>query len=184
MSKLILPPTGIRIPKLCPNCNEEFTRYLLIEKKRKHCPHCRVELHVCTGKHLRGLFLKADDDCANNLVTILEQHISKRNDLEFTFNRSERAKQVVHAYGLVKRAKDFIKAQKVDYGITPYDLVQDALKELLLKDFWQTTDDLLLVRNKIGPLAQQLYKERRNKLRARQNAEATFTDLGAYLALI
>lgn len=146
--------------RICPQCGNCFSRSKKVLGIR-HCPACSIALYYPSGKRSGQTLLWSDKECADKLVKTLEQHISQKNNLIFRFEMSEKSAELVHAYALVERSRNFLNLQPDNLGLTPDCFIAEVLEVMLKDSFWSTITSLVMVRNSVGSVALTLFKHKK-----------------------
>lgn len=157
--------------RICPQCGNCFSRSKKVLGIR-HCPACSIALYYPSGKRSGQTLLWSDKECADKLVRTLEKHISKKNDLiyedddgnviyGFGFGFSEKSVELVHAYALVERSRDFLNAVPDNLGLTPDCFIAEVFEVLLKDAYYSDITSLVRVRNSISDVALKLFKHKK-----------------------
>lgn len=136
--------------RTCPSCKHKFSKAKLNGKVR-HCPNCDTALHYLKSDTI----LYSDKEAAAALVSNLQNHISKRSGARwpFEFRGSELARELVHGYSILNRAKS--DAKKRGLQVAPEKLaalfVDDALS-----NGCGGADSLALIRGNIAKISNRV----------------------------
>jgi len=107
----------------------------------------------------------ADKEAATKLVTIVANHIAKRDKTEFAFSYSETNAERLHAYALITRARDYLQRQQDDLGVSYLDFTEEVLKMILKDPYWSSkVKSLVSIRNCVGQFAQDLFRQKKLKM--------------------
>jgi rRNA maturation protein Nop10 len=162
---------GIRAPRdrTCPACKYKF-KFAVLDGKKRHCPNCGIELYYPQGKLAGQTLLMADKEAVNEILALLEKHISRRDAVNFTFSDSEKRRELFHGYQLVSSASSFIVKQKQQ--IPPYVLARLAVEEGLANGLAGAMS-LAQFRGSAGRLLANAYRKEQARLNVNQMAAAS-----------
>ncbi len=117
------------VVKICPACKQKFFKAASC-KGIKQCPSCGVGLYIHIEKGKARVILTEHKGAAQELVSKLEQHISKRDETNFRFSLVDKRAQLRHAYALLDSAETWVRAQD-DKIIPPVELAAKAVDNAL-----------------------------------------------------
>lgn len=151
--------------RTCPQCSREFYRCRKSIGKRKVCPGCETHLYY-SGK---DTILYEDYEAANGIVSMLEDHISKRDGVVFVFEWQDRVKELVCAYGLLDRAKAFLARQRVDVGLSAAQFVTEIVESILHSQFWTgIVQSIAMFMNHVSDVAKDVFKRHKDEIEQKQ----------------
>lgn len=168
--------------RICPQCGNCFSRSKKVLGIR-HCPACSIALYYPSGKRAGQTILWSDKECADKLVKALEEHISRRNSLVFKFEMSEKSAELVHAYKLVERSRKFLLLQPDNLDLTPDCFIAEVLEVMLHDKFWSSITSLVMIRNKVGTFAQELFREKKENRHRQAIQLSNYVDYEVYYGL-
>lgn len=134
----------IEMEKICPACKGKFFK-LASYNGTKKCPCCGVGLYVHVEKGKARVILEEHKGAAQELVTKLEQHISKRDETNFRFSLVDKRAQLRHAYALLDSAETYVRAQEGKV-IPPVELAEKAVDNAL-QNGYAAANSLLYLRS-------------------------------------
>lgn len=154
-----------KVSRTCPSCGHSFKQSKRVNNI-PHCPKCQTPLYFPTGRMQGQTLLQRDKDTCQQIVTIVEEHIGKREKCEYVFEGSERNAQITHAYALLDRSKTFFRRNN-EKNLDPHDFTIDLLKRVLKDGWWgQNLKSLAQIRSSVGQFALELYKQKRSEAKS------------------
>lgn len=155
------------ITRECPNCGRIFKRCKMKGKVRT-CSSCQVELYYDGGSTVLLSIRRAEIKAADDVVGVLERHISKRDGLNFRFQGAERAKERHLAYGFIERAEKYLSYQ-IDIGVTAVEFCIEMIEHALSDSFWgRVVQSLAMLLKHIARFAKDVFMKHRDDIFARE----------------
>lgn len=156
--------------RVCPECSHSFKRCKMKDKIRT-CPKCRLEIYYDGGKTLVLAEKMARIEASSSVVEILENHISKRDGLNFKFEGADRWKELKLAYSLIERAEGFLSRQ-IDIGLSAVDFCIEIVNEVLSDRFWaQVTKSIAMFIKYVSRFANDVFARHKDSIEARVRDE-------------
>lgn len=167
--------------RICPGCSYSFKRCKMKDKIRT-CPKC--ELGICyDGDNTLILAVKqAQIEASTSVVEILENHISKRDGLNFRFEGAERWKELNLAYSLIERAEGFLGRQ-IDIGLGAVEFCIEVVNEVLSDRFWaQVTKSIAMFIKYVSRFASEVFVRHKDSIQAgvRDEELSSMADFSSY----
>ena len=165
--------------RTCPSCASEFKRCKVVDKI-KTCPQCGIQIHYMGGQTV----LYEDKIQAGRLVLALEEHISKRDGINFKFEGALHSKELKLAYGLIERARKYLSRQ-VDIGLSAFDFCQEIIESILSDDFWAgVVKSIAMFMKYVGDFATEVFLKHKRAIEQseRDQQVSTFADFLDYEA--
>lgn len=176
-------------PIACPSCAKPLPVPRPKSETRITCPHdnCGAEVFVPTRSskaYKEGLVLLASEqECAIRLVAALERFmlsrsrgepfeesvnevLSQNEDDVYILTFAERAKELLFAYRLLIRSRNFLylqqKQNRLDLGWTTETFATQLVLRFLKDPWWKyQLKSFLMIENKITAEALKMWSERR-----------------------
>ena len=180
-NKFCCPHCSEEKSRVCPACNQKFKRAKSKDNKR-FCPHCKVEIYYPRGRLNGKTILAIDKETSEKIVRLLEEDISKKDEVVFTFEHGERTVQLVHAYALLDRSKTFLSKQQDDLGLNPHEFILEVVQEVLEDKFWSSIElgSLAMFRNHVGKFAQDLFRKKKLDRTINEARKAAIVDYNGF----
>lgn len=163
----------------CPSCYSEFRRCKRVNEIRT-CPCCAIQIHYIN----EDTILYEDKLQAARLVAVLEEHISKRDRIEFEFEGASKSKELHLAYSIIDRARKYL-ARQVDIGLTALEFCLEIVTDILGSEFWgRVTKSFAYFMKHISDFAKEVFVRRRDAIEqlARDREASALADFLDYKA--
>lgn len=96
---------------------------------------------------------------------------------------SEKSAELVHAYALVERSRKFLLLQPDNLDLTPDCFIAEVLEVMLHDEFWSSITSLVMIRNKVGAFAQELFREKKENRHRSSIQLSNYVDYEVYYGL-
>lgn len=170
--------------KVCPACQVPFAR-----RKGGMCPNqvCRAKIYLPSyGSKLYKageVLLQEEKDASDRLIVELEELISKRDGVEFSFQGAEVSAQRGYIYQIILRARAFFNRQADNLDLSPAQFVVRLFRKFMDINWWyehiNSFRQLLSKKSGLSDKAKELYVEIRDGRNADRSGKATFSTMMA-----